>query len=91
MEVTKRTQRSWLAASLLLVSVAAFSAEPEKKGRPSAETIKAGRALFDERCKTVAGEKIYRTVEDVEGIVLLKVRPQRSDADLSSRDWPGAA
>lgn len=31
------------------------------------------KALFDERCKT-AGEKIYRTVEGVEGVHLLKIR-----------------
>lgn len=91
MKLTKRFNYGALLASLLLVSVVVCAAEPEKKSRPSAETIKAGRALFDERCKTVAGEKIYRTVEDVEGIVLLKVRPKRSDADLSSRDWAGAA
>ncbi len=91
MKLTKRFNHGALLASLLLASVVGCAAEPEKKSRLSAETIKAGRALFDERCKTVAGEKIYRTIEDVEGIVLLKVRPKRSDADLSSRDWPGAA
>ncbi len=32
------------------------------------------QALFDERCKT-AGEKIYKTVEGVEGVLLMKVRP----------------
>ncbi len=32
------------------------------------------KALFDERCKT-AGEKIYRTVDNVEGIQLLNLRP----------------
>jgi hypothetical protein len=31
-------------------------------------------ALFSERCKN-AGEKIYRTVDNVDGIFLLKVRP----------------
>lgn len=31
-------------------------------------------AIFNERCKT-AGERIYRTVEGVEGIMLLKLRP----------------
>lgn len=91
MKLTKRFNYGALLASLLLASVVVCAAEPEKKSRSSAETIKAGRALFDERCKTLAGEKIYRTVEDVEGIVLLKVRPKRSDADLSSRDWAGAA
>ena len=32
-------------------------------------------ALFDERCKT-AGEKIYRTVEGVQGVLLEKMRPK---------------
>ena len=31
------------------------------------------KALFDERCKT-AGEKIYRTVDGVEGVFLMKMR-----------------
>ena len=32
-------------------------------------------AMFAERCKT-AGEKIYRTAENVEGIFLMKIRPK---------------
>lgn len=35
-------------------------------------------ALFDERCKS-AGEKIHKTVEDVEGIFLMKVRPANAN------------
>ena len=31
-----------------------------------------GKALFEERCKT-AGEKVYRTADNVEGVTLLKV------------------
>jgi hypothetical protein len=38
------------------------------------------KALFDERCKT-AGEKIYRTVEGVEGIRLLNLRPEKISND----------
>ena len=34
----------------------------------------AAKAVFDEQCKQ-AGEKIYKTVDNVEGIMLLKVRP----------------
>ena len=34
------------------------------------------KALFDERCKT-AGEKIYRTVEGVEGVLVMKARPKK--------------
>ncbi|WP_374663699.1 hypothetical protein [Ramlibacter sp.] len=40
----------------------------------------AARAVFDERCKT-AGEKIYKTVEDVEGVYLPRVRERTGRAD----------
>jgi hypothetical protein len=36
------------------------------------------KALFDERCKT-AGEKIYRTVDGVEGIFLMNLRNESSN------------
>ena len=36
--------------------------------------------MFAERCKT-AGEKIYRTVNDVEGVFLLKLRPMEINFD----------
>lgn len=55
------------------------------------EMAKAGKAYFEDRCKTVAGEKIYRTVPDVEGVLLMKVRPQRSQTELEDPMWPGAA
>ena len=49
------------------------------------------KALFDERCKS-AGEKIYKTVEDVEGVLLLNVRAKGSrDADRHNPAWPDAA
>ena len=38
------------------------------------------KALFDERCKT-AGEKIYRTVEGVDGVILANVRPSAISRD----------
>jgi hypothetical protein len=53
--------------------------------------VTKAKTLYAEKCKTVAGEKIYRTVPDVEGIVLLKVRPQRDDRELADLMWPGAA
>lgn len=52
---------------------------------------KAGKAYYEEKCKTVAGEKIYRTVADVEGVVLMKVRPPKNEAQLQDPMWPGAA
>lgn len=55
------------------------------------EIAQKARTLYEEKCKTVAGEKIYRTVPDVEGIVLLKVRPQAGDREWADLMWPGAA
>ncbi len=47
----------------------------------------AAMARFEERCKT-AGEKIYRTVEDVEGIVWMKWRPKGLVSDQFAMDDP---
>ena len=54
---------------------------------------KEAEAVFNEQCKT-AGEKIYRTVDNVEGIMLLKVVPESTvSADTKTRDpmWDNAA
>lgn len=51
----------------------AFHAYEQKQRYEKAKT------LFHERCKT-AGEKIYRTVEDVEGVYLINSRPDKSIA-----------
>ncbi|WP_143694923.1 hypothetical protein [Variovorax sp. JS1663] len=50
----------------------------------------AAKALFDERCKT-AGEKIHKTVENVEGVQLLSVRRRASNADRADPGWIYAA
>lgn len=55
------------------------------------EKIRQAEALFKEKCATTAGIKIYRTVPDVEGLLLLKVRPTRTDYELADPMWPGAA
>jgi hypothetical protein len=69
-------------------------------GQPLADTAQReatkgrmtdGKVLFEEKCRTIAGEKIYRKVENVEGVLLMKVRPERSDRELADRNWPGAA
>lgn len=44
----------------------------EKYNKAQAQ-YQAAKAVFDEQCKK-AGEKIYRTVDNVDGIMLLKVR-----------------
>ncbi|MEJ5129184.1 hypothetical protein WH367_24320, partial [Comamonas sp. MYb21] len=50
-----------------------------------------GRAYYENKCKTIAGEKIYRSVVDVEGIFLIKIRPFISENQLKDPMWPGAA
>lgn len=81
-----------LAAALLAVELAACGEATELGtwGRAKPR-MTDGKALFDEKCRTVAGEKIYRKVENVEGVLLMKVRPQAGDTEWSNRDWPGAA
>jgi hypothetical protein len=56
------------AACLVLLS--GCSSGPSEAQLRSAKA----RELFDQRCKT-AGEKIHRTVDNVEGVYLLKLRP----------------
>jgi hypothetical protein len=50
--------------------------------------LEKAQALFDERCKT-AGEKIYKTVDGVDGLLLMKVR--QYDTAKSSSMMAGAA
>jgi len=51
----------------------------------------ASERLWNEKCKTVAGRKIYRKVEGVEGILLLKVRPVAGENEWHDRNFPGGA
>ena len=59
--------------SLVLILSACASTSGPSAAQTSERQVKA-QAMFAERCKT-AGEKIHRTVEDVEGVYLMKVRP----------------
>ena len=81
-----------IAAALLAVALAACGDATELGtwGRAKPR-MTDGKTLFEEKCRTVAGEKIYRKVENVEGLLLMKVRPQAGDREWSDRDWPGAA
>jgi len=54
------------------------------------ERYAKAKALFDERCKT-AGEKVYRTVENVEGVLLLNVRGTDIARERTNPLWPDAA
>jgi hypothetical protein len=81
-----------VAALLLMVlATGCQSAQEQTQRETIASTTQAGKALFEEKCRTVAGEKIYRTVQDVDGLFLMKVRPTRSERELADPMWPGAA
>lgn len=53
--------------------------------------IKEAEAYYKDKCEKVAGIKIYKTVPDVEGLLLMKIRPERTDRELADPMWPGAA
>ncbi len=66
-----------------MLAFAAFAlsvAEHSQAGESPRERLAKAEAMFQERCKT-AGEKIYRTVENVEGVFLLKLRPNEINFD----------
>ncbi|MBR7798914.1 hypothetical protein [Undibacterium fentianense] len=48
------------------------------------------QAQFQLRCQS-SGEKIYRTVDDVEGILLRNVRPDEQGTEVEDPNWPDAA
>ncbi|QSI77585.1 hypothetical protein [Niveibacterium microcysteis] len=78
-----------LLSAVLALNACAPSETAEQKAQR--ERAKAGLALWEQKCKTEAGEKIYRRVEDVEGITLLRVRPPAGENEWHDRMWPGAA
>jgi hypothetical protein len=79
-----------IAAAVVLVVFGAMPFTGWLEGRKVHQAYQVQKALFDERCKS-AGVKIYKTVENVEGVLLLKVRPTRTETDKGDPMWPGAA
>ena len=78
-------------AALLLASLWAISAQaynPNNREEYQAK-IKAAEALYKEKCAKVAGIRIYKTVPEVEGLLLMKIRPNRTDRELANPNWPG--
>lgn len=84
-----------LTLAAFLLAACQTTSPPAQAQQPGTlsiqERVQRGKALFDEKCKTVAGEKIYKTVPDVEGVLLLKVRPQAGEREWADKMWPGAA
>lgn len=63
-----------------------------REAKERQQRYETGKAIFAERCKN-AGEKIYKTVDNVEGVMLLKVRINQSSRDAVTRNpmWENAA
>lgn len=73
-----------LAAFVLIAGLLGCGSPPTAQ---KAHTVEAKRtrlhvaeAMFRERCKS-AGERIYRTVDDVEAVFLMKLRPSKINFD----------
>ncbi len=58
---------------LVLMLGASGATQADAQKTPAQERLAKAEALFKERCKA-AGEKVYRTAENVEGIFLMKLR-----------------
>lgn len=83
-----------LSATLFLALLALPACRdqaPTPAQKAAIEQGNAAMAYWEDKCKTVAGEKIYRKVEGVEGVLLVKVRPQPFDPEWYDRNYPGAA
>ena len=85
-------RHSLILLAALLLGFMASSQSVSLFGKSSAlDRAKAGKALWEERCDSVAGEKIFRKVENVEGLLLMKVRPQAGAREWADPMWPGGA
>jgi hypothetical protein len=77
---------------MLGLNLAKYRKEKEKAAQAFAAVYEPAKAIFDEKCKT-AGERIYKTVEGVEGILLPKIRESVENWNRAARDqmWADAA
>jgi hypothetical protein len=85
-----KAKRSWKARSLRAFAVVVlFGLLPGLvawKGLQKMLKLNSAMALFEERCKT-AGEKVFRTVDNVEGVLWMKWRERTSNADNYADQW----
>nr|WP_295784966.1 hypothetical protein [Rhodoferax sp.] len=82
---TKTETRKFLALLLSMSLLGACTSSPHA-AQPGDRQAKAV-AMWQERCKT-AGEKIYKTVENVEGIYLMKIRTTTNFGEQFKLDDP---
>jgi hypothetical protein len=62
----------------VLVACGAPSPSQSEARQQANERLAKAEAMFKERCQK-SGEKIYRTVDNIEGVFLLKIRPERAN------------
>jgi hypothetical protein len=93
-----KTGKGKLASAILATAVMSIPMviglkhQEERREQGAKEQVLVDRATkrFEELCKG-AGAKIYRTVSDVDGLMLLKVRPKLELKDYGDPMLPGAA
>lgn len=86
----KRKRDKGIGAVLVLLVFGWLPANEGWARYKTQQKLNVAMARFEERCKT-AGEKIYRTVENVDGVLLTNVRPKAKPSDRSDPNWADAA
>lgn len=85
-----RGERPWkmklLRAAPIVLLLGLFPGLSAWHGVQQKLRLDSAMALFAERCKT-AGEKIFRTVDNIEGVVWMKWREETSNADNYADQW----
>ena len=96
----KRLRNNLIATPLALLAAFlwAYIASSDDRARQREMQAKAearqkeyleSKAIFEERCKS-AGEKIYQTVENVEGITLLNIPEDSPQSSYNDPMWENA-
>ena len=97
----KRLRNNLIATPLALLAAFAWAyiassddrarqREMQAKAEARQKEYLASKAIFEERCKS-AGEKIYQTAENVEGITLLNVPEDSPQSSYNDPMWENAA
>lgn len=80
--VPKTRKKKIIALSIVISLFLAFPGrwawDMKRQADAARERLDKAEAMFQEHCKR-AGEKIYRTAENVEGILLMKIRPNEEN------------
>lgn len=74
-----------ITATIILGLFAAFPGRLAWESQKRVERYTIAKTMFQERCKK-SGEFIHRTVEDVEGVLLMKIRTQDHMGDQYALD-----